>query len=352
MPILAPLPIFAALGPLAWTAIAAGVVAVAAALFYAILPTVVGPMLRLALWPRYRIVVVGRDHIPKTGPVLLAANHVTWFDGFFLAAILPRRGTALMHAGIFKVPVVGTLALRCGLIPVAASGPRAQRGAIEAGRKVLAGGGLLAIFPEAQLTRLGLTGPFKRGLELVAAGHPDTVVVPAYLGNLWGSLLSYSGGRFLRKWPRGLRRTVVIVFGPPVPPPATAFSVRQAVLETGVRAAEVVRPKIPDTVDPALPAWTDPTLGPLTASAADIDFPAVGVHQPGHKDGSVGIPLPGVALRVVDEGGKPLAPPAEGRWEALVPGRSGWMDLANRGHLDADGFVFVTDHGAGNADSE
>ncbi|WP_435015481.1 1-acyl-sn-glycerol-3-phosphate acyltransferase [Tundrisphaera sp. TA3] len=336
-----PPPLFAAIGAWTWAAIAAGTMLVAAAIFVAILPTVVQPFLRIVLALRYRIRVIGLENVPRTGPVLLAANHITWFDGFFLAAVLPRKGTALMYAGIFKLPVIGSLSRRCGLIPVAASGPRAQRAAIDAGRKVLKDGGLLGIFPEAQISRSGLTGPFKRGLELIVSGNAETVVVPVYLGNLWGSLLSNSGGRFLRKWPQGLRRSVVVVFGPPVPPPVTAFVVRQAVLEAGVRAAEIAPMAPPETVDPTLPHYTHPTLGALTGSAQDIAQPSVGVFQPGHREGSAGLTLPGVVIRAVDDAGSPLPPDAEGRLQALVPGRGGWADLGQRGHLDGDGFVFL-----------
>ena len=59
-------------------------------------------------------------------------------------------------------------------------------------------------------------------------------MIPVYLDNVWGSVMSFSGGRFVRKWPRGWRRTVVVAFGPPVEPPVTAFTVRQAVLVAGV----------------------------------------------------------------------------------------------------------------------
>ena len=66
-------------------------------------------------------------------------------------------------------------------------------------RKVLDEGGALGIFPEAQMTRNGLTGPFYRGLEVILAGREQVVVIPAFLDNLWGSHFSFSGGRFFGK---------------------------------------------------------------------------------------------------------------------------------------------------------
>ncbi len=115
---------------------------------------------------------------------------------------------------------------------------------IEACRAALDRGEVVAIFPEGQLSRNGLTGRFYRGLEAILKDRGHVPVIPVYLDDLWGSLLSYSQGRFLWKWPQGLRRTVNVVYGPPVSPPITAFTVRQAVMEAGVRAVRFRRGRI------------------------------------------------------------------------------------------------------------
>jgi 1-acyl-sn-glycerol-3-phosphate acyltransferase len=323
-------------------AVAVAVVVALAALWVATLPWTIQATLRALLWLRYRLRVVGRENVPKSGPVVLASNHMTWIDGFILAATSPRRGRALVNATYINLPVFRNLARWAGIIPVPA-GPRALRAAIAASRRVLDRGHALGVFPEGQLSRTGLTGPFQRGLEVILQGRDDVTVIPVYLDNLWGSIFSYSGGRFFRKWPQGWRRTVNVVYGSPVPPPITAFKVRQAVLEAGVRALAMRtgsrRP--PETIDPNLPHLDHPELGPLTASTADIDTGVV--RQTGHKGGSVGQPLPGVAIRAVDDAGNPLGPEAEGHLQALVAGRNNWADIGRRGHLDRDGFLFLAD---------
>jgi 1-acyl-sn-glycerol-3-phosphate acyltransferase len=323
----------------AWWAVGA---ATAAALFVAALPWIVRPLFRLALLPRYGFRVAGGEHVPRSGPGLLAANHVSWIDGFLLAAASPRGGKALINASYIDVPILRPIAHRAGLIPVPSKGPRAQRAAIEATRKALDRGELVAIFPEAQLSRTGFLGSLYRGIEVILKGRDDVPVVPVYLDNLWGSLFSFSGGRFFRKRPRGLRRRVVIVFGPPIPPPVTTFAVRQALQALSVRAAELrgMTPKPPETFDPALPHWRHPDLGLLAASTAD--YHRDDVHQLGHKPGTVGQAPPGVALRAVDDSGHPLPADADGRLQALLPGRPGWIDTGCRGRLDRDGFVSLT----------
>lgn len=322
----------------------AGILALVSALVvYGILPGIIQPLLRLLLLPRYRLQVHGLEHLPPRGPALLAANHVSWIDGFLLAASCPRRGRALVNASLINRPVVRTLARRAGLIPVPFTGPRAVRSALSAAREALDRGEVVGMFPEGQLTRNGLVGPFYRGLEAILKDRDHVPVIPVYLENLWGSLFSFSGGRFFRKRPEGWRRTVTIVYGAPVDPPRTAFAVRQALIATGVLAAELretpARPL--ETIDPSLPHLDHPELGRLTGSAPD--FHRGDVHQVGHKPGSAGHPLPGVALRVVDEHGQALGPETTGRLQARVAGRATWADTGLNGSLDPDGFVRISD---------
>lgn len=302
----------------------------------------VQPLLWLILTMRYRLVVVGRKNVPRRGPVLIAANHVSWLDGVILAATSPRRGQALVNKDYVNWPGLRWWARWIGLIATPVSGPKAHRALIETCRKILDQGFALGIFPEAQISRNGLTGPFYRGLEVILSGRDEVAVVPAYLDGLWGSNFSFSGGRFFRKPLQGWRRTVVIAFGPPLSRPVTAFDVRQAVLEAGVAARErlgkAAQPL--ETVDPALPHLNHPELGRLTGSTADVD--QGDVRQTGTRAGTVGQPLPGVVLRVLDDSGSPLGPDQPGRLEARVAGRVGWIDTGLIGSIDREGFIRLT----------
>jgi 1-acyl-sn-glycerol-3-phosphate acyltransferase len=336
-------PFFASGSLVGTIGIVVGVLLAALVVFIAVLPWVVQPFIRLVLFFRYDLRRIGLENVPRTGPVLIASNHVTWFDGFFLAATLPRRGTAVVNAGVFSMPVLGFLATRCGLIPVPYKGPKAQRAAIETCRKALEEGKALAIFPESQLSRNGMTGPFFRGLEAILGKRDDVAVIPVYLDNGWGSIMSHSEGKFLWKRPRGWRRTIIVAYGPRVEPPINVFRVRQAVMVQGVEARSAMPkpPALPEPIDPALAHFDHPTLGRLTGSAVDVHLPELAVHQLGQKPGSVGLPLPGVAIRAIDEAGQALPAEAEGKLQALVPGQADWVDLGQRGKLDRDGFVFL-----------
>jgi acyl-[acyl-carrier-protein]-phospholipid O-acyltransferase/long-chain-fatty-acid--[acyl-carrier-protein] ligase len=324
-----------------WFLLALTVAVALIGLVLAFLPQLVRPGFRILFAPRYRFRVTGLEHLPRTGPVLIVSNHVTWIDGFVLAAVIPRRRMALINSSYVDLPLVRRLAIRSGLIPVPSRGPRAHRRAIEAAREALDRGAALMIFPEAQLTRTGLTGPFFRGLEVILEGRDDVPIVPVFLDGLWGSVFSHSGGRFFAKWPRGWRRTVDVAFGPPVEPPRTAFRVRQAVIVAGVAAARnrTSRRDPLETIDPDAPQWTHPVLGPLTISTHDFNSPEV--RQTGTKPGSVGLPIPGLAIRAVDDRGQPLGPDQSGSLQILTPGDPDWINTGTLGHLDRDGFVWL-----------
>ncbi|MEW4569154.1 1-acyl-sn-glycerol-3-phosphate acyltransferase [Tautonia sp. JC769] len=311
----------------------------------AIYPDAIQPAVRFVLAPVYRLRVIGLEHLPKTGPVLIVANHVSWIDGFLLAATVPRRGRALVFAPYLKIPILGPLAKRSGMIPVPDRGPKAQRAMLRAAFEVLDNGEVLGVFPEGQISRTGVMGTLYRGIEVIASGREEATIIPVALDNLWGSIFSFSGGRFFRKRPRGFRRTVIVSFGPPIERPLTVFKARQAIVEAGVRAFER-RPErdqaiLPETIDLGLPHLKHPEFGLLTASAPDYEHGII--RQTGHKDGSVGQPVPGVALRVVDPHGQPLPPDTEGRLQLLRAGDPNWHDLGLTARIERDGFVFLAD---------
>ncbi|MCL6589329.1 MAG: 1-acyl-sn-glycerol-3-phosphate acyltransferase [Firmicutes bacterium] len=65
-----------------------------------------------------RFRVIGRQNVPRSGPVILVANHVSYWDPLVLGAAIPRRIVFLAKASLFKVPVVGFFIKVWGAIPV------------------------------------------------------------------------------------------------------------------------------------------------------------------------------------------------------------------------------------------
>ena len=152
-----------------------------------------------------RLRVEGTEHVPRTGPVLLAGNHSGILDGPLVFFVSPRPATLLTKSEVF----VGVWARACGwlgLIPVHRGAP--DRAALKAGLAHLEAGGALGVFPEG--TRgTGAFDSVADGLAYLALRSGAAVVPIAVHGT--GAALPK--GRALPRF----RSPVRVVFGPPVP---------------------------------------------------------------------------------------------------------------------------------------
>lgn len=89
------------------------------------------------------------------GGIIVISNHTSLADGILLAVVCRRMGRSLRMlatAGVFRVPVVGTIARRLGFIAVE-RGTASAAEALEPAVQALAAGEAVGIFPEGRLTR-------------------------------------------------------------------------------------------------------------------------------------------------------------------------------------------------------
>ncbi|SDP66940.1 1-acyl-sn-glycerol-3-phosphate acyltransferases [Rhodoferax sp. OV413] len=165
----------------------------------------------------YRFKVTGEQHIPISGPAILACNHVSFVDAVLLMAASPRPIVFLMDHRIFQVPVLGWLFRLAKAIPIAprAEDPAAYDAAFAAAAKVLQDDDLLGIFPEGGITKDGTLQEFKGGIMKILERAP-VPVVPMALTNLWGSYFSRAeGGTAMAKpFRRGMLNRVGLNVGP------------------------------------------------------------------------------------------------------------------------------------------
>ena len=95
--------------------------------------------------PFYRLRARGLENVPRTGPVLMIANHSTMVDGPVLFAVLPRRPVFLIKREMFKGPL-GFLLPRIGQIAIKRGEP--DRAPLMTAVRLLKAGGMVGIFPE------------------------------------------------------------------------------------------------------------------------------------------------------------------------------------------------------------
>ncbi len=111
---------------------------------YWLFKAILSPLL-YGLW---KVEVDGREHIPRTGPVVLAANHQSFCDSFFLPLVVPRRVTYVAKSEYFDSWKTAWFFRAVGQIPMNREGGDASQRALDTATGVLAGGGVLAIYPE------------------------------------------------------------------------------------------------------------------------------------------------------------------------------------------------------------
>ncbi|MEU8297218.1 lysophospholipid acyltransferase family protein [Micromonospora sp. NPDC048909] len=153
-------------------------------MFYWLMKYVVlGPLLRLIFRPQ----VEGLHHVPASGPVILASNHLSFSDSIFTPLIVKRRVTFVAKAEYFTGKGIrGWLTkmffVSSGTIPVDRSGGKAARAALDTQLQVLRAGGIAGIYPEGTRSPDGRLYRGKTGVARLAleSGAP---VVPVGMLN-------------------------------------------------------------------------------------------------------------------------------------------------------------------------
>ncbi|HEV7847199.1 MAG TPA: lysophospholipid acyltransferase family protein [Thermoleophilaceae bacterium] len=113
---------------------------------YAPVRGTVSPLFRLY----FRMHVSGAEHIPASGPAIVAPNHKSFWDSFFIG-VCTRRHVRFMAKTELIQARYGRLLVRLGAFPVRRG--QADEDALETARTVLRQGGLLALFPEGTRIR-------------------------------------------------------------------------------------------------------------------------------------------------------------------------------------------------------
>jgi 1-acyl-sn-glycerol-3-phosphate acyltransferase len=139
------------------------------------------------LWLFYRPIVEGRDHVPATGPAIIASNHLSVADSFFMPLVIRRRKvTFVAKAEYFTGRGLKGWLLRMfftgtGMIPVDRTGGRAARAALETQLRVLREGQLAGIYPEGTRSPDGRLYRGKTGVARLALESGAPVVPVAML---------------------------------------------------------------------------------------------------------------------------------------------------------------------------
>ena len=151
------------------------------------------------------------ENLP-TGGCLIVPNHITWVDAIILQLACPRPVRFIIDEEFYRKPALQPVLRMARAIPIDRRKPRE---AIRRATEQIEAGQFVCIFPEGQLSRTGTLARLQRGFEMIAR-HAQAPVVPVFLDQLWGSIFSFRGGKFFRKWPRHFPYRATVGFGVPL----------------------------------------------------------------------------------------------------------------------------------------
>jgi acyl-[acyl-carrier-protein]-phospholipid O-acyltransferase/long-chain-fatty-acid--[acyl-carrier-protein] ligase len=186
----------------------------------------------------YKIRFEGLDNLPRKGGAMLICNHTAFADALLLQAATGRPIRFVMSRDVFKTWKWAYPFFKLtNCIPIHTSdGPRALAKSLKEARAVMEAGAIVGIFPEGELTTNGNLMKFNKGFEKIAknSGCP---IIPAHIGNIWGSIFSFKNGKPGLRKPEQFPRPVSVRFGKPLPTDTPADEARRVIAELGAEHA-------------------------------------------------------------------------------------------------------------------
>ncbi len=183
---------------------------------YPVAKALLGPATKV-VWP---VRVDHLERVPRSGPAILAPNHISFLDPVILIGVLPRRITYVGKAEYLGSWKTRYLFPAVGMIPIDRAGGEAALAALDMAAEVLARGELFGIFPEGTRSRDGCLHRGRTGVARLAS-RTGAPVIPV---GIRGTDRIQPPGASI---PRPFRRCEVR-FGAPigVRPSATAAELR------------------------------------------------------------------------------------------------------------------------------
>lgn len=188
----------------------------------------------LPLFSRFEC--TGMEHIPTTGPFIMACNHLSNWDVLYLGVHVPRHPYYMAKVELFKNPVLGWFFRMGGTFPIYRG--ESDAWALQHSGRVLNDGQMLCMFPEgtrskdaAQLRR-GKSGAVKLALDYQA------VIVPAAIVGTHNFRLRWRANRV--RLQVGQPIDIAALAGPP---PYERDTLRQLTTVVMQRIAEMLPPE-------------------------------------------------------------------------------------------------------------
>ncbi len=186
----------------------------------------------------FRVRVEGREHVPRTGPVVLVPNHTSFLDPPIVGWGSPRPVRFMARASLGNSRILKWWMAQVGVVLIDRDAP--ARTTFGESLKLLVRGDLMAVFPEGTRSRDGRLAEFKKGI-LMLLDKSGAIAVPT---GIIGAFEAWPRHRKLPRFPACRVR-----FGPPM------------------TAAEVCAPGGLERLRGAVAALSGQDLAPIVASS-------------------------------------------------------------------------------------
>ncbi len=156
-----------------------------------------------------RLRIVGLEHVPAAGPLVVASNHLHNADPILVGLAMPRPIHFMAKRELFANPALGWMMRRAGAFPVDRG--RADRSAIRVAEQRLRRGVAVGLFPEGTRSETASLQPAHAGVGLVAVRSGAPILPVAITGTErlpFNGAKAQSGGPGCRRRP--LRVTIRI----------------------------------------------------------------------------------------------------------------------------------------------
>jgi len=166
----------------------------------------------------YRVRAIGVKNVPRQGPLLLAPNHFSQMDHFFVGLYLRRQVRFMAKSQMFGPPVLTYIYKHGGVFPVRRG--QHDEESFKTAFTILEQEGMLLVYAEGGRSRSGELGEVKPGIGRIAleSGVP---VVP----------VAIHGSEKVRRWKRFRFPKVTVQFGEPLSFPTEEAASRERQLE-------------------------------------------------------------------------------------------------------------------------
>ena len=144
--------------------------------FWSVSRATIAPLIQLT----WRVRVEGREHIPKSGPAVIASNHLSFLDHFILPLATWRQITFISKAEHFDDPVKRFFFRRWGVIPLKRGA--GDQEAFQRSVQVLQEGQLFGIYPEGTRSLDGKLHRGRTGVARIALKGRAPIIPAAMVG--------------------------------------------------------------------------------------------------------------------------------------------------------------------------